>query len=191
MSQSRKDADVDTNLKALDVGNLSSSGPSCWGPPQWIALHQLLRGYPLENAPQEKQDALKAYVTGLAGIIPCNACAQHWKVLAETVQTSDRRAALAWSIDAHNLVNARLGKRVLTYMEAARVLTDQCPNNKYSCAGSEYDGVPGRVPASSSVAALSAATDTMYGLSVVTVVVMLLAITAVLLSVALIVRKRR
>jgi len=115
------------------LSDIDASGPACWGPPQWLALHQLLRGYPRENASPEKQAALKAYVQGLAGIIPCSACAAHWKDLADTVVTENRAKALKWSIDVHNAVNLRTGKQMYSYADALALLRDTCPGNRYQC----------------------------------------------------------
>ena len=115
------------------LSDIDASGPACWGPPQWMALHQLLRGYPRENPSPEKQAALKSYVQGLAGIIPCNACAQHWKDHADTVATGSRAEALKWSIDVHNSVNNRTGKKMYSYAEALALLRDTCPDNRYYC----------------------------------------------------------
>lgn len=103
-------------------------GPRCWGPLQWQTLHQLLRGF--EPTPDKRQ-ALEAYVGALVHLLPCDTCAQHWSSLSRTVDTSSRTAALKWSIDAHNAVNARLGKPVLTYAEAVEAITRVCPDNTY------------------------------------------------------------
>lgn len=121
------------------LSDVDASGPACWGPPQWMALHQLLRGYPREHASPEKQAALKSYVQGLAGIIPCNACAQHWKALADTVATENRAAALKWSIDVHNAVNLRTGKKMYSYADALELLRDTCPGNRYQCEAAPRD----------------------------------------------------
>lgn len=107
---------------------LPASGPLCWGPLQWMTLHQLLRGYP--TAPtQAHKDALKAYTGALASLIPCGFCASHWAQLAPTVDTSSRVAAIKWGVDVHNTVNARLKKPVLSYAAAAQAMADACPHN--------------------------------------------------------------
>jgi hypothetical protein len=102
---------------------LQPCGPPCWGPVQWLALHQMLRGYP-EQPSDAKRTALAAYVTALADVLPCESCSGHWRALLaqSPVDTSSRTAALKWSIDAHNTVNKRLGKPVLSYDDAARAL---------------------------------------------------------------------
>ena len=102
------------------------STPKCWGPVQWLAIHQLLRGYPRNPMPST-QAALKAYLAALAHLIPCSICASHWADIAPTVDTSSRAAALKWSIDVHNEVNKRLKKPVLSYAEAVATLEAACP----------------------------------------------------------------
>lgn len=118
---------------ALASRQLTPSGPMCWGPPQWIALHQMLRGYPDKPSPVA-QTALKAYVIAMAGVIPCSVCSQHWSELAPTVKTGSRYEALKWSIDAHNTVNQRLGKPVYSYAQVIDMLNRQCPGNRYACS---------------------------------------------------------
>ena len=148
------------------IDGIGPSGPSCWGPPQWTALHQLLRGYPRQTASKEKQEALRAYVTGLAGLIPCNSCAQHWKAFAETVQTKNRTDALKWSIDVHNAVNARLGKHMYTYPEAIQELKAQCPNNGYKCS---FPTEPNDQ-------------TFLYGITIVTLITMLVAVVTIVVA---------
>jgi hypothetical protein len=168
MTDTTTDVNVADDKTAYELLTVDASGPSCWGPVQWTALHQLLRGYPREDASAEKQDALKAYVNGLAGLIPCNACAQHWKSFAATVQTKNRHDALKWSIDAHNAVNARLGKRVYTYAEALRLLETQCVGNTYGCTNPQLHA--------------TAAPAWMYGVCIAAVVVFFVALTIIVVA---------
>ena len=123
--------------RALQTTGLLASGPSCWGPLQWMAMHQLLRGYPRENPTPVQRMALVNYMTALGELMPCPRCAQHWKALAPTVKdaTDSRYTALKWSIDVHNAVNARLHKPVLTYGQAVEALQDMCPGNQWRCKG--------------------------------------------------------
>lgn len=115
--------------QALETYQLPATGPACWGPLQWMALHQMLRGYPVSAPSEEKQAALRQYVTAMAEVIPCSKCSSHWKQLAPTVKTGSRYEALKWSIDAHNTVNKRLHKPVLTYAEAVQDMNSRCANN--------------------------------------------------------------
>jgi FAD-linked sulfhydryl oxidase len=113
--------------------------PRCWGPAQWQAIHQLLRGYPDIPTEATKQ-ALRNYLEALVYLIPCPSCAGHWKEIVGTVDASSRVAALKWSIDVHNAVNRRLHKRELTYTEAIEALNQKCPHD------GAYTAPPGFVP---------------------------------------------
>ena len=157
----------------FQLSDIDASGPACWGPPQWMALHQLLRGYPRENASPEKQAALKSYVQGLAGIIPCNACAQHWKALADTVATGSRAEALKWSIDVHNAVNIRTGKKMYSYAEALALLRDTCPDNRFQCSNKQET-------------AASTAPTSVYGVTIGALLIMVVAVVVILIAAVLI-----
>ena len=144
--QSNKEASSDKNEKGVDTsmkafteairshGEFYPSGPMCWGPVQWIALHQMARGYPLKSPSKEKQEGVKAYVMGLAEFLPCSICSTHWRVIAPTVEahTSSRDELLKWTIDVHNAVNERTkGKKaVLTYKEAIETIITNCTGNR-------------------------------------------------------------
>jgi hypothetical protein len=108
----------DNDPKVLDTVGIC--GPPCWGPLQWQALHHMLRGFKPTPA---KTAALVAYVHALSDLLPCSVCGDHWRQLAKTL---DPQRALQWSIDAHNAVNARLGKPVLSYGQAVRALQAHC-----------------------------------------------------------------
>lgn len=60
--------------------------------------------------------------------INCN-CRKHWNELVEAMPPdfSSREAFFAWTVEAHNAVNQRLGKALVTLEEARRLhqLADQ------------------------------------------------------------------
>ena len=122
---------------ALDTfGEFYPTGPMCWGPVQWAAMHQMARGFPLHNPSPEKQAAVKAYMLALVEVLPCSICATHWKNIAPTVDTSSRNAFLKWTIDVHNSVNKRTEKTVLSYRDAIEAIVLQCTGNRLTlCSG--------------------------------------------------------
>lgn len=115
--------------EVLDNQSFHASGPLCWGPLQWMTLHQMARGFPKTNPSKAKQDAAKAYVLALVDLLPCSLCAMHWKDIAPTVQTDSRHNFLKWTIDVHNAVNKRTNKKVLSYKEAVDAITGACKDN--------------------------------------------------------------
>ena len=82
-------------------------------------LWQEIHTRPLElKAPQDDS----AYIARLLPRVPCGECRTHWKkLLAELPPDySSLDAYFAWTVNAHNRVNERLGKSVLTVEEARR-----------------------------------------------------------------------
>lgn len=139
----------DALAHALET-SFGASGPSCWGPVQWMALHQLARGYPRANPSEAQKAALVSYVTALADLLPCEHCSKHWRALSSSVvgSTGSRYDALKWTIDAHNAVNARLHKKVLSYEEAVRDMEDRCPGNRFAGVfGPPVEAAPLHTPA--------------------------------------------
>lgn len=80
-----------------------------WGPHFWATLHIAA----LANGPQFKE-----FVDTFPGILPCPECSKEfYKILSVYPVTDD---PFRWSVDAHNMVNKKLGKRTVTYDEAKR-----------------------------------------------------------------------
>ena len=138
--------------------DMYASGPLCWGPLQWMAMHQMARGYPHRPSP-EKQAAIKAYMVALVDLLPCSICSTHWKAIAPTVKTESRHAFLKWTIDVHNKVNKRTGKPVLDYSAALDTIHASCQDNCLSSISTlrketsghkqhhhQHDGASGRHP---------------------------------------------
>jgi len=87
----------------------------------WATIHNIMRTYT-----PDKQLALRAFMTSLADLFPCAKCAPHAQAAVKTMRVDSAASALQWSIDFHNSVNARIGKRVLSYSEALAAIKDNC-----------------------------------------------------------------
>jgi hypothetical protein len=122
-----------TALKdALQTLAFCSSGPACWGPMQWLAMHQIARGYPRQAPTDAQQVAWTSYVSALADLLPCPVCADHWRaIILRGVPTASRFDVLKWTIDVHNEVNARLHKPTLSYEQAVKAMQQACPGNVF------------------------------------------------------------
>ena len=133
MTMESADAEYAKELKDFATimstrSDVYASGPMCWGPLQWMAMHQMARGFP-HNPTPEKQAAVKAYMVALVDLLPCSICAMHWGQIAPHVRTESRNAFLKWTIDVHNKVNKRTGKPVLTYPQALDTILNSCKDN--------------------------------------------------------------
>lgn len=98
---------------------LSDAGfpPEIWGPHAWALMHLVACTYPTQPTPEDKT-RYRAYYLALGGVLPCPGCRVGYAhVLAETVPLTtavlaDRMSLFAWTVQVHNAVNAKLGKRV-------------------------------------------------------------------------------
>jgi hypothetical protein len=92
------------------------------GPPLWAALHTLAFAYPEQATAQDRQWS-RAFVESLAHLLPCAQCRVHFQRLLEhdlPLRNATRDEFARWTVDAHNTVNARLGKPHVSYEEARR-----------------------------------------------------------------------
>ena len=93
-----------------------------WGPQLWFFLHTISFNYPLKPKKEDKERMI-TFLYGLQPVIPCKICRDHFKRnLAESPPRLDNRKDFSeWMIDAHNEVNGRTGKKILTYDEAISI----------------------------------------------------------------------
>ena len=96
---------------------------SQWGPAGWHTLHVTAHSAPRVLSPEQRRD-MQQFLRLFAAHLPCPRCRRHFadflerRLCDEAVAT---RAALVILLnDAHNEVNARLGKRVFTLEEHYR-----------------------------------------------------------------------
>lgn len=115
----RDPADAAALTALLEDPEFVHPSPYVVGPPQWECIHNLARTY---QPTPEKMAAVKAYVQAIGVLFPCSKCAPEWTKLAATVDTSSRQNFLAWTIWAHNQVNARVGAKVYSVQEAVAAM---------------------------------------------------------------------
>lgn len=92
------------------------------GPPLWETMH-----YAAFQCPEpfvERAPALLDLVRAYAALLPCAECRGHFAALLaahppEEAARAGRQAFARWTVDAHNMVNARLGKPLVTFEQAA------------------------------------------------------------------------
>lgn len=87
-----------------------------WGPATWNFMHVYSFEYPTRPSVEQRQRAL-AMLQTIHANLPCNTCRTHFgKILSEHEPRLESGDAFArWMVDAHNMVNRRLGKPGATY----------------------------------------------------------------------------
>jgi hypothetical protein len=82
------------------------------GSAMWGELHSWAR-----TAPTEAEGA--AWLAEFGRRVACGACREHWRALVVAFPPLWGAGLFAWSVQAHNQVNARLGRREWSLEEAA------------------------------------------------------------------------
>lgn len=97
-----------------------------WGPHTWYTLHYVAMGYP--NAPSE-QDKLtyRTFIETLGHVLPCKRCTGHYAQHLANMPVTDEVLAnsetlFAWTVQLHNAVNVKAGRKEWTVEEAKRHL---------------------------------------------------------------------
>jgi hypothetical protein len=92
--------------------------PSKWGPYFWGVIHLgCLAG-----------SMTSEFITMYPSVIPCGECGQHFAELIQGLPFPDSRDPMVlfeWSVDAHNKVNSRIGKPILTAQQALTIWTQE------------------------------------------------------------------
>ena len=91
-----------------------------WGPAGWNTLHAIAHTLP-ETLDSSESAQLRLFLDLFARYLPCKRCSVHFAKILERRATPDalsgRAAVVKLLHDAHNDVNARLGKRIWTLEE--------------------------------------------------------------------------
>jgi hypothetical protein len=102
-------------VRSHNVGNTPIVGTGYQGQDKWMELHT----YALTERPTPLGRV--AWLANFADSLPCGECKQSWKVLmrqAGLPQGANDTEFFNWTVDRHNDVNRKLGKRVLSHEEA-------------------------------------------------------------------------
>ena len=109
------------------------TSPSEWGPPLWYRLHMKTFDYPEIATYKDKVLAIK-YFKEVEKLLPCHKCRIHYRqnLKASPIEYHvDTRDELSrWLINLHNKVNAKNGKRILSYEEASSLYLPKSKPNK-------------------------------------------------------------
>jgi hypothetical protein len=93
--------------------------PKLFGPYIWPLLH--LHAYRYSSAAPHEQAAIRRYFADLPAMLPCPGCQMHAAAYLKE-HPVDLARLFHWSVDFHNSVNKRTGKREFTYDEAFKDL---------------------------------------------------------------------
>jgi hypothetical protein len=100
--------------------------PAVWGTGTWTVVHTAALVYSepyTGNELENYEKAMTDWFMSLPYVLPCRSCGQHCYAYVHTHPppvkgTVGTRALFDWTVDFHNSVNERTGKRVISKEEA-------------------------------------------------------------------------
>lgn len=100
------------------LGHLSRYAPQVWD-----TIHAFAFAYPDEPNEEIQKHAVQFYES-IAHLFPCEICREHFKEMFYNpklkIQTQSREALSQWTVRLHNIVNERLGKKIVSFEEMER-----------------------------------------------------------------------
>ena len=115
-----------------------TAGPDTWGPHGWKFIHFIALGYP-NNPTVEDKENYKNFFYLFGDMIPCVICANHYKknlnkhIIDQYLNS--KYDLIKWTINMHNEVNRTSGKKIYSYDEGIKMITNgqqpiDCSNNQ-------------------------------------------------------------
>lgn len=102
----------------IDINDRIDLSPEIWGHNGWFFLDSICLSYPL-NPSNEMKENCKSFFYLLPKMLPCDKCRDHFKQYITEYPLDDdilksKDSLLLWILNAHNNVNKRNGKNIIT-----------------------------------------------------------------------------
>jgi hypothetical protein len=93
-----------------------------FGPPTWCSMVLIAMGYPKSNPSSHKRALYRRYFKCIGEVLPCNICRTSYRRFLKECPLnaralSGRRNLVFWIFKIHNLVNQKLGCRILNKVQ--------------------------------------------------------------------------
>jgi FAD-linked sulfhydryl oxidase len=105
------------NNSDTGTGRRDNVQPQVWGPSMWKLMHVIALTYPDHPTRQDMRD-FATFFTSLQNVLPCEGCRKGYARLIggryplSSGVLSSRASLFNWTVDVHNAVNEKVGKRV-------------------------------------------------------------------------------
>jgi hypothetical protein len=112
----------------LDEKHDLNIDPTVWGPHIWATIHTLA----LRADADHEISPYNNFLNSLTFLLPCNACKDDYSKYINSNGFPMTGQAFEWSVNFHNYVNNKLGKKVNLSVDEARSqwFSESC---SYSC----------------------------------------------------------
>ena len=93
----------------------------------WFSLHTISLNYPLKPTNEDKIN-YGNFFSALQHVIPCPVCKKNYirHIQEHPINNflDNRKSLVYWVIDMHNMVNAEIGKKILSYANVIKKYED-------------------------------------------------------------------
>ena len=120
---------------------MKSNDPRYIGPGYWASFHR--RSYHA-NTREQKYVVAQSIVRDIT-FFPCNVCREdslkylEMYPIEESIEINNEFSLFIWTVDFHNWVNNKLGKRQVSELEAIEMWSDKNICLKKSCESSDEE----------------------------------------------------
>jgi hypothetical protein len=96
--------------------------PKNWGKFGWGFIHNVALGYPTDITYMKKEQYRKFFEV-IGDVLPCLDCQNHYKKMFIDYPPVmiNKDTLFKWTVDIHNKVNERIGKKTVTVEEAYNI----------------------------------------------------------------------
>lgn len=111
----------------------------------WGGVHAYASNYPDQPSADDQIEAVQ-YLNAVKNALPCSVCRFHYIELLTTSppRTGSKEELVTWAIEAHNQVNSRTGKPILSVAEAKRKIEQNQNTNWTALAQLREDILVGK-----------------------------------------------
>lgn len=114
-----------------------SSNYDVWGPRAWYQFHKEAINYPTNPSARDIRKAIYFYYKKFLIYVKCRNCRNDYNQLMHDypIRLNSRLELFSWSVDIHNVINAKLNKPQITHDKAyqiwSNVISEQRLRSRY------------------------------------------------------------
>lgn len=103
--------------------------PKKWGKHFWKTIHYIIFSAPDSPSIEYKNNLLN-FLVALKFLLPCENCRRHYSENLKKFPITDeilssKEKLIKWSVDLHNEVNLRTGKKIISLEEAKQIYLNE------------------------------------------------------------------
>ena len=112
-----------------------------WGSHMWFSLHTISFNYPFHPTEDEKKN-YEIFFLSLQNVIPCPICKKNYirHIQEHPIHNflNSRKSLVYWLIDMHNMVNAEIGKKIMSYENVIKKYHDTVQDAKETSSRNKF-----------------------------------------------------